>query len=305
MAQNVITMDNTVDEVKINSATTINILEQLVQQHRWESVSAHLQTKQGCEDARKRNPTTRLLLYHNREFYEYAPFHVIEALVKSYPAGILIPTFCIRYIIRYPIEIAVSGTIEETRNMVFKLFVETNPKCLDNCDVWLFHFAFHKCDTEVLELMIQTNPNFLYHKYSNYSLPIHAACSMRMCKKIDLLLTYDPSLARMVEEDSKMLPLHLACQPSSNNFDKETYRQLIEAYPQAAKEKDAKGCLPLHYACKVTHYTPDNQDFVSEVLKIYPRAAQILDKQKSLPLHYLSLRKLLLPYQDENSHVRV
>ena len=50
---------------------------------------------------------------------------------------------------------------------------------------------------------------------------------------------------------------------------------------------------------------PDNQEFVSEILKIYPWAARILDKQKNLPLHYLNLQKLLLPYQDENSNVRV
>ena len=180
--------------------------------------------------------------------------------------------------------------------------------CLDNCDVRYFHDAFRKCDTELLELMIQTNPNVLYQKDSNYSglgLTIHHACSRAMCKKIDLLLAFDPSKARMVEKYSKMLPLHLACRCDYDFFDMETFRRLIEAYPQAIQEKDAKGCLPLHYACKVTHYMPDNQDFVSEVLKIYPRAAQILDKQKSLPLHYLSLRKLLLPYQDENSHVRV
>jgi len=74
----------------------------------------------------------------------------------------------------------------------------------------------------------------------------------------------------------------------------ETFRRLIEAYPQAAKEKDAQGRLPLHYACGGVSYRadrPDNHDFVGELLKIYPEAAKILDKQKNLPLHYLFMPK--------------
>ena len=50
-------MDDTIDEVTLSAATKINRLEQLVQERRWESVSAHLQTIQGREDARKRNST--------------------------------------------------------------------------------------------------------------------------------------------------------------------------------------------------------------------------------------------------------
>ena len=54
------------------------------------------------------------------------------------------------------------------------------------------------------------------------------------------------SQAGMVVEDSKMLPLHIVCQYSCQIFDMEFFRQLIEAYPQAAKEKYAQGHLILH-----------------------------------------------------------
>ena len=255
MAQKVTTMDDTLAEVIINAATTVNILEQLVEQRRWRSVLAHLQTKQGREDARMRDSWTNTTLYHNREFYIYAPFDVIEALVRAYPEGMLEPTYTGNQI-RYPIEIAVSGSMKDTPDMVYKLFVKTNPKCLDNCSVWLFDNAFRKCDTEVLELLIQTNPNFLYQTDPTV-LPMHLACSRVMCKKIDLLLAYDPSLARMVEDYSKMLPLHVACR-TNDIFDMETFRRLIEAYPQAAKEKDGIGRLPLHYACADSFYRACN-----------------------------------------------
>jgi len=300
MDHNLTTMGDTLDEVIINSASTITRLEQLVQESRWESVSAHLQTIQGREDAMKPNSTTCELLYHNLEFYKHAPFHVIEALVKAYPEGILEHAknpqgiFKLRH---SAIAIAVLGTKEKSASMVFKLFVETNPKCLDKCPVSFYYDAFDKCDTEVLKLMIQANPSFIYQKDSNYlgyglpfgRLPIHLACSNAECEKINLLLAFDPSLALMVEEESKMFPLHLACQSSYSDsiFNMETFRRLIEAYPQAAKEKDAEECLPLHYACGAEFDTPHFQDFVSELLKIYPEATQIRDKLKYLPLHYM------------------
>ena len=149
-------------------ATTVNRLEHLVAERSWESVLAHLQTNQAHEDARIRNSTTGELLYHNPDLYNHAPFHVIEALMKAYPKGILKPLYNGNQIC-YPIATAVGGTNDETRNKEFKSFVKTNAKCLDYRDVWLFHDAFLKCDTEVLKLMIQANPSFLYQTDSNYS----------------------------------------------------------------------------------------------------------------------------------------
>ena len=86
-------MDDTDARVIMSVASTINRLEQLVNEKRWESVLAHLQTTQGREDARKRHSTTGRLLYHKPEFYCHAPFHVIEALVKAYPEGIVEPMY--------------------------------------------------------------------------------------------------------------------------------------------------------------------------------------------------------------------
>ena len=254
-----------------------------------------MHTKQGREDARKRNSTTGELLYHNHDFYYDAPFHVIEALVKAYPEEIVDPTYS-RKRFPYLIDIVVYSAWKETRNKVFKLFFETNPKCLDNCAFGLFHHAFQQCDLEVSELLIQTNPNFLYQNDPNitkYGLPIHLSCSKVRCKQIDVLLAFDPSHARMVKEDSKMLPLHLACMPAIQIFDIETFRRLIEAYPQAAKEKDSKGRLPLHYACDDTYVRPNKPGLVSELLKIYPEAVRIRGKNKNLPVHYM--KKAIYP----------
>jgi len=113
--------------------------------------------------------------------------------MKAYPESI-IEQYSRGNIIQDLIETILFCTKDETRNMVFKLFVETNPKCLENRDVWFFHDAFRKCNTEVLKLMIQTNPSYLYQHDPNYpltSLPIHKGCWMGNCKKIDMLLAFD------------------------------------------------------------------------------------------------------------------
>jgi len=272
-------------------------LERLVAERHWELVVAHLNTTQGHEDSRKENPNTHVTIYNDSLFYNRAPFQVIEALVQVYPEGILKPDRSGHDII-YPMDLAIKHIEDEkTRNEVVKLFVKTHYKCFEYCTNESFQEALLKCDTEVLKYILQSNPKFIYQKipifwYSDiWRNPIHVACSMGMCNKIDLLLSFDPSQAQLVEEDSKMLPLHLACRPykRGSSFDMETFKHLIEAYPQAAKEKDAKRRLPLHYACGGACYRPDNQDFVGELLKIYSEAAQIIDKRKNLPLHYLIL----------------
>ena len=65
----------------------------------------------------------------------------------------------------------------------------------------------------------------------------------------------------------------------------ETFRRLIEAYSQAAKEKDVNGCLLLHHAGGLNPNR--SHDFVSELLKIYPAAAQLRDDNEELPLRHM------------------
>jgi len=286
------------DRNYINAITTASTkLERLVAERRWESFLARLNTIQGQEEARKENPHTYLTIYTDSWFYSHAPFQVIEALVQCYPEGILKPDTS-RHDIIYPIDLAIKHIENEnTKNEVVKLFVKTHSNCFEYCTKVSLQEALLKCDTEVLKHILQSNPKFTVQKipifwYSDlWRNPIHAACSMDMCSKIDLLLTFDPSQAQLVEEDSKMLPLHLACRPYKRGsmFDIDTFKCLIEAYPQAAKEKDTKGRVPLHYACAGASYRPDNHYLVGELLKIYPEAAQIRDKRKNLPLHYLIL----------------
>ena len=285
--------------------TAKNELKHLVAERRWELALAHLNTIQGQDDARKENPNTHLTIYNDSLFYNPAPFQVIEALVQAYPEGILKPDRSGRYMI-YPMDLAISKIEDEKkRNEVVKLFVKTHTKCFEYCTNVSFQEALVKCDTEVLKYILQSNPKFIHQKipifwYSDiWRNPIHVACSMDMCDKIDLLLSFDPSQAQLVEEDSKMLPLHLACHPYKRGsiFKLETFKHLIEAYPHATKEKDTKGRLPLHYACGGASYRPGNYNLVGELLKIYLEAAQVRDKRKKPSSSLLDLSNKEIPMQ--------
>jgi hypothetical protein len=57
--------------------------------------------------------------------------------------------------------------------------------------------------------------------------------------------------------------------------------ELLNAYPEAAKVADAKGCLPLHSAIKSNAPLL----FTRSLLNAYPEAAKVADAKGCLPLH--------------------
>jgi hypothetical protein len=68
-----------------------------------------------------------------------------------------------------------------------------------------------------------------------------------------------------------------------------------KAYPEAARERDVDGCLPLHYAASYNFHKrlPEDADtslnpsvaVIAELLKAYPEAARERDNDGCLPLH--------------------
>eukprot|EP01048_Picozoa_sp_COSAG05_P020721 COSAG05_NODE_3600_length_1966_cov_29.942153_4_plen_198_part_00 len=83
------------------------------------------------------------------------------------------------------------------------------------------------------------------------------------------------------------LSLHLAL---ANNADVELVRRILEAFPEAATEKDQNGDLPMHVALRY--------DAPSEVyrwlLGVHPGAASEKTRNGSLPLH-LAVRGNVAP----------
>ncbi len=61
---------------------------------------------------------------------------------------------------------------------------------------------------------------------------------------------------------------------------------ILNAYPEAAAEKDYVGRLPLHYAAS----NNSNLDIVKLIYRTYPEAAKVKDNNGNLPLHYAANR---------------
>ncbi len=88
----------------------------------------------------------------------------------------------------------------------------------------------------------------------------------------------DRSRAKIKNIDD-FLPLHLAIYERGY---KQFIELLIDAYPQALKEKDPKGMLPIHIAAR------DNTiliDIIEMLVKCYPPSIQIEDPFGDLPTH--------------------
>jgi hypothetical protein len=78
------------------------------------------------------------------------------------------------------------------------------------------------------------------------------------------------------------------------------FSELLQAYPEAARERDDEGVLPLHLA----NFT--DVEIISKLLKAYPEAAREKDRRGDLPLHvavretFRILRELRFPVYTRN-----
>ena len=83
----------------------------------------------------------------------------------------------------------------------------------------------------------------------------------------------------------RILPLHASILFQAP---KNVVKAIIQAYPQAVKEKDDKGMLPLHVAFLVAHL---DTEIVSALLDIYPEAVLEKDREGRAPISMLSIRQ--------------
>ncbi len=110
---------------------------------------------------------------------------------------------------------------------------------------------------------------------------LHRACKEAQWELVEILLERNPEYASQ-HDNNGCLPLHLACQNSSG-ADGYVMEKLLNENPRAAKVKDNNGCLPLHLACQ--NNAGANLSVVWELLQIYPSGVKVKDNNGCLPLH--------------------
>ena len=93
------------------------------------------------------------------------------------------------------------------------------------------------------------------------------------------LLREKPALAR--DKFGGMNPLHYTLKKYVSDPPLQFVRDLIHTYPDAAKEQDVVGNLPLHYACDAMV----SKEILRAVIRAYPEAATVQNFKGEVPLH--------------------
>jgi len=172
------------------------------------------------------------------------------------------------------------------------------------------HWAvWNKSNVAVILELLKAYPEAARKKDRDGCLPLHVALGKRfsiVSSDLEIFLQKDfktntavisellkayPEAAREKDRDGR-LPLHDAAIYNSNA---EVISELLKAYPEAAtaaREKDRDGCLPLHDAASYN----SNAAVISELLKAYPEAVREKKEDGRLPLHYAAKK---------NSHAAV
>jgi Ankyrin repeat len=135
--------------------------------------------------------------------------------------------------------------------------------------------------------------------------------SKEYLRAVSALIREYPHALECKESSLKRTPLHLACQqqhggaPACDNL----ISLLVQAYPDAAKERDHYLRLPLHYACaniNIIGGFGGNGRALEALLEAYPEAASRRDGQGWLPIHVAchyksdvaTIQRLLQVYPD-------
>ena len=111
-------------------------------------------------------------------------------------------------------------------------------------------------------------------------LPMHLALRKNCSLNRLYLLLIDANPQAIRERDpTGHLPLHLACMNNTTLLT--LFRILIEAGPEALMERDPGGDLPIH--ATIRHRCP--KELVFELMKANPDTVEMTDKDGNLPLH--------------------
>ena len=139
---------------------------------------------------------------------------------------------------------------------------------------------------DTIQYMLELDPELINAEGRGGYLPIHWAARNGGTEAIELLLKYDPDAAlREVNDGTRELPLHLACDYNTNLS---SIQVLYDAYPEAIHARDGNGDTPLDLAREEGNQ-PEMEFLQTQI--VYARQAQdmtamtTIDENGWLPLH--------------------
>jgi ankyrin repeat protein len=227
---------------------------------------------------------------HSAVAYPMTSFENVQAVIKAYPEAVDVQDEDESL----PIHIAAWGGDTPQALPVIKLLHEQRPSNLDITDgdsetVLSLMAKYGRTTVEALQYILDLDPKALarHRDEMEGNAMLHFAVqSSRLNKNtiyLPVLKSY-PEAAKQINRVGK-LPLHMALRDCCSS--PEAIQALLSAYPQAAKSLDGDGMLPLHHACLVG---VSETSIVTNLIETYPASVQFPviprdEKDKVYPIH--------------------
>ena len=146
------------------------------------------------------------------------------------------------------------------------------------------HFAFYYSSLDIVKFLIgKSKANAVEMKNNFERTPLHYAFLYNKHKKVlEFVATKYPDFLKTPRSFDGQLPLHVACAGDAEASSLIGAQFLFEHYPDAAKQKDKQGMLPLALACKKEHIEEEEVlELIELLVRAYPGTVDVEDNDGS------------------------
>jgi ankyrin repeat protein len=139
------------------------------------------------------------------------------------------------------------------------------------------HFAFWKSSLAIVKFLLGESKADAVQMEENYKdTPLHDAFHNDKHEEVsEFVATKYPDFLKKPRSSDGWLPLHVACCNATSIVG---VRVLLEHYPDAAKQKDKQGKIPLALACQNEYLEEEDLlELIELLVRIYPEAIDVED----------------------------
>ena len=127
---------------------------------------------------------------------------------------------------------------------------------------------------------------------NNKDTPLHYAFIRNKHKEVpEFVATKYPDFLKKPRSSDGQLPLHVACVSCLSIIGAQV---LLEHYPDATKQKDTQGKLPLTLACKNKYLKQEKVlELIELLVRVYPEAVDVEDNDGNQAIDLATHRRLV------------
>jgi hypothetical protein len=189
-----------------------------------------------------------------------------------------------------PLQIACQGGKLDVVRFVYDAY----PEALTHKDKygWTpFHDALFLSDIPIIEYLMERSDNNAVLRQTNKNgfTPLHYAFRNKRKKVSEFVVKRFPDFLREAREDISSAPLHYVCRKGTTIAG---IKVLLENDPEASKQPDNLGRLPLALACKNEEFK-NNFEVLELIVHYHPDAIDAVDNDGNLAVDVPTYRKLM------------